>query len=174
MYKTKRNESQNISHTSYSICRFVSLSLYLSLYIYIIIIIKLSSGPIVFRSWLVLWSSSGVRTELICVSSCSTANTSVSMRRNSIKERRLWIHTCFSSTALHVLFVLLKWFVRWEVSGFTAAVSWDVVSKQQVVFLGSSLLAFPHKRFVRVHMVHRKSLQIKVFYGGIHFSGKHR
>ena len=41
----------------------------------------------------------------------------------SIRERRrLWIHFNFSCTTPHVLFVLIGWFVRWNVDGCTAAI----------------------------------------------------
>ena len=52
----------------------------------------------------------------------------------------------FASPTLHVLFILLGWFLRWEVSGRTAAVLWDATSKicsrQHVASLYSSHLAF--------------------------------
>ena len=35
----------------------------------------------------------------------------------------------FSSRAQHVLFVILRWFARWEVSGCIAAVLWDSASR---------------------------------------------
>ena len=61
-------------------------------------------------------------------------------------EYHLWIHSYFSNSTLHVLFVLLVWFVRWEVSSCTAAVLWCIASricsKQPVVFLSSSHLVF--------------------------------
>ena len=40
----------------------------------------------------------------------------------SIKESRRWILLNFSSSPLHVLFILIGWFVRWEAGGCTTAV----------------------------------------------------
>ena len=48
---------------------------------------------------------------------CWTANTSASM-----SERCLWCHPYFFSSTQHVLFVLLEYFLRWEVNGRTAVV----------------------------------------------------
>ena len=42
----------------------------------------------------------------------------------SLRECHLCVHPCFSSSSLHVLFILLEWFVRWVASGCTAAVLW--------------------------------------------------
>ena len=57
-------------------------------------------------------------------------------------ECHLWVHSCFFSIAQHTLlvfFVLLGWFVRWEVSGWTAAVltggAFRICSKQHLAFL---------------------------------------
>ena len=64
----------------------------------------------------------------------------------STREQRLWVLPYFSSSAPNVLFVVLKWILRWEVSGHTAAVLWEVASriysKQYVAFLRSFCLAF--------------------------------
>ena len=40
-----------------------------------------------------------------------------------------WVLPCISSSVGHVLFVLLGWFERWEVSGITTVVSRSVASK---------------------------------------------
>ena len=59
-----------------------------------------------------------------------------------MKEHHLWVHPFFYSSVPHV-FVLLVWFLRWEVSGCTAAVLLLVfVQKQHVEFLYSFHLAF--------------------------------
>ena len=56
----------------------------------------------------------------------------------TIKRYTFWFHPYFSSSVQHV-FVLLEWFVRWEISGRTAAVLWGaasrICSKQHVTFL---------------------------------------
>ena len=44
-------------------------------------------------------------------------------------ERRLWVRPYFSSSVLHVLFVWLEWFERWEVGNVIAAVLWNVASR---------------------------------------------
>ena len=78
------------------------------------------------------------RTDVI---SCWSTNTGT-----LIEECCLWVCPCFSNSALHVLFVLLGWFVRLEINGHTAAVLWGaasrICSKQPIAFLGSSHLAF--------------------------------
>ena len=52
---------------------------------------------------------------------------------------------CVSNSAPYVLFILIGWFVRSEVSGCIAVVLWGVASricsKQHVAFLCSSHLA---------------------------------
>ena len=56
--------------------------------------------------------------------------------KGSIEERPFWVRPCFSSSVPHVLFVLLGWFVRWEVSGRvginrrTSLMSWSLLLKQ--------------------------------------------
>ena len=57
------------------------------------------------------------------------ANTSVSMCR----ERHLWVHLCFPSSAPYVLFILLKWFVRWEVRSRTTDILWGVASRTYIL-----------------------------------------
>ena len=75
------------------------------------------------------------------VNICWLVNTS-----EYIEECHLWIHPYFSSSAQHVLFILLGWFVRWEASGHTAAVLYNanyrICSKQHVAVLCKSNLAF--------------------------------
>ena len=46
-----------------------------------------------------------------------------------IRERHLWVCSCFSSSASHVLFVFLGRFMRWEVIGCTTVASRGVVSR---------------------------------------------
>ena len=64
----------------------------------------------------------------------------------SIEEYHLWVCPWFSSSASHVLFVLLEGFWRWEVGGHTAVVLWGacfrICSKQHVAFLCCPHLAF--------------------------------
>ena len=62
----------------------------------------------------------------------------------SIRERSLWFRPKFSSNAWPVLCVLFSWFVRWQVSGRTAAVLLGVASssKQHVTFSSNSHLIF--------------------------------
>ena len=50
--------------------------------------------------------------------------------KGSIRERRLWVRPCLSSSVPHALFVLLGWFLRREVSGRTIVVSWNVASRK--------------------------------------------
>ena len=58
--------------------------------------------------------------------------------QESIRERHFWVRPCISIGILHVLFVLLEWFVKWEVSGYIVAVLWGVAfriySKQQAFY----------------------------------------
>ena len=56
-------------------------------------------------------------------------------------ECRLWIVPYFANNALNIVFVLVGWLVRWEVSGQTVAVS-SIWSKQCTTFLCSSHLDF--------------------------------
>ena len=64
----------------------------------------------------------------------------------SLKEPQLWVHPCFSSSILHILFVLLGLFSRWMISGRTVVVYWGVASRicsrYLRVFLLSSHLTF--------------------------------
>ena len=55
-----------------------------------------------------------------------------------------------TSSALHVLFIFLGWFVRWEVGGRTVRICW----KQHGAFLCSSHQAFSSICFVIDHVVH--------------------
>ena len=92
----------------------------------------------------------------------------------SIRERHLLVLICFSSSAHHVLFVLLGLFVRWEASSRTATVLWSVtsriLSKQHIAFLGSSHLAFSQcilsASTWRIHIaiLTQKLLEKKPFY----------
>ena len=79
------------------------------------------------------------------VSSWWLANTGVSMCRGPQKNASYELILA-SPAVPHILFVLLEWFVRWEVSGRTAAVLWFVAlricTKQHAAFLSSSHLFF--------------------------------
>ena len=75
------------------------------------------SVPIIYNSQQIFSTASNVCTELMYVNRCWSANT-----RTSIRKRRLWDRLYFCSSNPHVLFILLGWFVRWEVSGRSAAV----------------------------------------------------
>ena len=46
-----------------------------------------------------------------------------------MRESRLWVRPCFSSCDQRILFVLLGWFMKWEVGGRRAAVLKGVVSR---------------------------------------------
>ena len=60
----------------------------------------------------------------------------------SIREHCLCVSPYFSAGGLHVLFTLLGWFARWEVSDHTTAILWSVTSrislKLHIAFLCSS------------------------------------
>ena len=63
----------------------------------------------------------------------------------SIEEHCWWVHSYFSSSAPHILFLLFGWFVRWEVGGRTEATFSGISrfrSRQHTAFLCSSHLAF--------------------------------
>ena len=91
---------------------------------------------------------------LICILYLQRADISKSLLINqhwhihvqeSIKSY-FWVHPCFSSSALHVLFILLEWFVRWEAGSCTITVLWGIAyrffSRRYTAFLGNSHLAF--------------------------------
>ena len=63
-----------------------------------------------------------------------------------VEERHLWVHPSFFSSVPHILFILLEWFLRWEVSSQTPAVLYGVASricsKQHVASLFSFHQAF--------------------------------
>ena len=54
----------------------------------------------------------------------------------------LWVHLYFSCSHQYVLFVLLGWFVKWEVNGFTAAVLSGAASRICLKQCASSLCSF--------------------------------
>ena len=64
----------------------------------------------------------------------------------SMGERRLWVCLYSISSDLHILFVLLGWFVRWAESGPTVVILWSatprICLKRHEAFLCSSHLAF--------------------------------
>ena len=67
---------------------------------------------------------------ILCpLSSCKSTNPDTIMWRGSFGERHLWVRVCFSSSVPYVLFVFVGWFLRWEVCGRTAIVSWGVPSR---------------------------------------------
>ena len=80
------------------------------------------------------------------VNLCWLVITGTSMNRSPIGECHLWVHPYFSNSGLHVLFILLEWFVRWDVSGHTAdillGVASRIYSKQHITFLFNSHLTF--------------------------------
>ena len=57
--------------------------------------------------------------------------------KGSVEERHLWVCPCFSSRISYVLLVLVGWFLRWEISGLTAVVSWSVASRIRSILLFS-------------------------------------
>ena len=75
-----------------------------------------SSVPIINRSQQFIPTRSTICKELTSVSSSCSANTATSMwmfhTRNSLLSLSFSLHPC-----LLMFFVLLRWFVRWEVSG---------------------------------------------------------
>ena len=87
-----------------------------------------------------------------------SANTSASMYRRPWDNITNEFVLTFSSNTQHVLFVLLGWFVRWEVNAdiatFLLVAASRIGSKHHVAFLCSSHLAFSPCFFVRVHMLH--------------------
>ena len=78
--------------------------------------------PIIHRSWHGLQTISSVRTELMQNNS-QLVNQYCSVHvLGSIEECRFWVSPCFFSSVPFVLFVLLGWFVRWEVSGHQGSI----------------------------------------------------
>ena len=82
-----------------------------------------------------------VSTQSWCMTLLVDQNSHVYLLK-SIKDFRLRIPPCFSSSALHVFFTLLQWFVRWGISGRTAAILGGLASRNCSKFLRSSCLAF--------------------------------
>ena len=74
-----------------------------------------------------------------------SANTDMSIYMNSLENIAL-IYPYFFNSAQHVLFILLGWFVRWEVSGCIAAIllsaASKICSKQHIASFCSSHLVF--------------------------------
>ena len=74
------------------------------------------------------------------------------------------------------MFVLLGWFIRWEVSGCTSVVLWCtasmICSKQYVVFLCNSHLAFSQRVSFEsrwgIHIVVPTLLQVTINTGNLH------
>ena len=62
------------------------------------------------------------------------------------REGCLWVHPYFTCTVQHFMLTFLRWYVRWEVSGHTAANMWSAAYKQHAVPLCSYHLAFFPKR----------------------------
>ena len=63
-----------------------------------------------------------------------------------IRVCHLWVCPYFTCSTPHVFFVLLGWFLRWEVDGHTVSVLYVAISRicseQQATFLCDSHLAF--------------------------------
>ena len=89
--------------------------------------------------------ASTICTELMYISSWWMANTGMFMHE-SIRKHCLWVCPYISSSAQHVLFILHWWFVRWVISGSTAAFLWGatfrICWKQHTESLYSYHLAF--------------------------------
>ena len=79
--------------------------------------------PVIYRSW----TASRVRIALMYISPSWLVNTIAFMYRGPGKNVT-YVSPCFSSSDQHILFVLLGWFLRWEVSGCTPAVLWVAVT----------------------------------------------
>ena len=80
------------------------------------------------------------------VSSCWSAKTGVSMYRSPWKNIAYEFVLASQVVFLHILSILLRWFLRLDVSGCIAAIFWDVAfricSKQLIPFFFSSHQAF--------------------------------
>ena len=74
------------------------------------------SAFIVHHSSQVLLTVSSVHAELMIISPCWSGNTGTS---KYMRECRLRFRNYFYGSALHIWFVLLGWFMRWKVSGWT-------------------------------------------------------
>ena len=101
-------------------------------------------------SSITLVRSFSIFTELMNIGLCRSANTGV---WESTGEHHLWVCPCFSSSAQHVLFILSRWFVRWEARGCIAAVlkgaAAKIYSKWQAESLCSYRLAFSPSALVK-------------------------
>ena len=75
----------------------------------------------------------------------------------SLYRSHLWERPYFSSSEQHVSLILQGWFVRWEVSGRTAAALYGdasrICSKQHIASLCISHLLFLSECFIRVQVV---------------------
>ena len=117
--------------------------IYIQPYIYIYILLSSCANCIESPDSLTIhpYHQSLLASLLVCIlcpykaaiSLCQLANTGTSIREQ-------WICPCFSRNASHILFILLKWFVRWEACGRTAA---DFLTLRVFRLLSSSLLLFP-------------------------------
>ena len=92
---------------------------------------------------------------------CNKAKTVPSLYRSNC----LLVNSNASSSAPHVLFVLLVRFVRWEVSCYTAAVltSFDLMCSKKHVILLYSFHLFFSLRFISVLVVHQFEWYIYIF-----------
>ena len=75
--------------------------------------------PFIHHTWKIFWAKSCVRTKL---SPNWSTNTSAAMCRNPPENVAYEFVLCFSGSSLHVWFVLLGWFMRWEVGSSITAV----------------------------------------------------
>ena len=50
-------------------------------------------------------------------------------KNHPTSSQKFRVCPCFSSSALHILFILLGWFLRWQVSGHTVVVFWGAASR---------------------------------------------
>ena len=70
-----------------------------------------------------------VYTKLKKVSFCRSAHTGMSRWWSSLEDVASEFFFTFTSNVQYVLFVLLRWFVRWKVSDRTATILWSAPSR---------------------------------------------
>ena len=140
---------------------FHSSYIYIYIYIYIykwssdstVIFDPLSpSVSIVDRSWQVLPKTSNVRSGLMNIGICRSANPGVSTygipQENFIK----WFRLCIPIIAKHSWFGLFECFVKWEMSSRTHL--WDAASRICSKHLTVSYLNFTPSPFLKLFLVH--------------------
>ena len=77
--------------------------------------------------------------------------------QESIKECHSWICTSFFSCIQHVLFVLLEWFLRWEMWPYCCCflgVASEICLRRHIAFLYCSHLIFFSIRSVSIYIMH--------------------